>query len=277
MVREASGSKKRSQAPIKTGMVGLVAVYLAFGAVIARTFTFQQVKPLLAEYLWFELGFLILFTFGWRFARPPKWHFNLYLIAQCGIVLKLVSLYPQFDYVVLLFLILGYQASLLLHGRLRLFWVMALALLTGVSLIYFLGFLRGLGLGLTTVAAEIVILAYILVSEETEAAKTQSQALLADLRESHLKLETFLSQVEELATVEERNRLSRTLHDTVSQSLFSISLTAHATELLIRQNPALVPAEIDRLQAMTADVLSQLRSLIVGMRPEDEHPQDFVQ
>ena len=67
--------------------------------------------------------------------------------------------------------------------------------------------------------------------------------------------------------MQERNRLARELHDTVSQLIFSISLTARSAQLLLKRDPARVPEQLNRLQEMTTDALSQLRSLITQLRP----------
>ena len=67
--------------------------------------------------------------------------------------------------------------------------------------------------------------------------------------------------------MQERNRLARELHDTVSQLIFSINLTTRSAQLLLKKDPARVPDQLKRLQEMTTDALSQLRSLITKLRP----------
>jgi len=67
--------------------------------------------------------------------------------------------------------------------------------------------------------------------------------------------------------MQERNRLARELHDTVSQLIFSISLLTRSAQLLMEKEPERVPEILMRLQKMTADALSQLRSFITQLRP----------
>lgn len=74
-------------------------------------------------------------------------------------------------------------------------------------------------------------------------------------------------QVEQMAVTAERERLARELHDSVSQTIFSIRLTAQAARLLLEREPARVPALVERLQTMTSDALATLRSLIAALRP----------
>jgi signal transduction histidine kinase len=117
------------------------------------------------------------------------------------------------------------------------------------------------------VAAEIVVPALLIVNHERETARKRSQALLDKLQQTHQRLQLYASQVEELAAVQERNRLARELHDTVSQHIFAINLTARSAQLLLRKDPARVPDQLHHLQETTTDALSQLRSLITKLRP----------
>ena len=116
-------------------------------------------------------------------------------------------------------------------------------------------------------AGEIIIPAFLIVNHEIETARMKSQTLLKELQETHQQLELYASQVEELTAMQERNRLARELHDTVSQLIFSINLTTRSAQLLLQRDPAQVPKHLNRLQQMTTDALAQLRSLITQLRP----------
>ncbi len=253
--------------PIKPSRIAVVAIYLVFTAVILRTLTYEDIRPLLSRYLWLELVYIILFTALFWKPNIPAWLTHLYFVLQSMLVLTILSLEPEFDFVVLLFLLLSYQAALFFSGRVRWLWLIILASLTGGSLMFYLGFLRGLALGLTTMASEIVILSYVIVNQETETARTKSQALLNELQATHEQLQAYMAQAEELTAIEERNRLARELHDTVSQLIFSISLTSRSAQLLLKKDPERVGEEISRLQAVSGTALSELRSLITQLRP----------
>ena len=98
-------------------------------------------------------------------------------------------------------------------------------------------------------------------------APAKSPQLLADLQLAHRKLQEYTAQAEELSAVQERNRLARELHDSVSQAIFSISLTSESARLLLERKPARLPEVLDRLQEMTSSALGQLRSLIAELHP----------
>ena len=253
--------------PLRPGWIGIVAICLVFAAVVARTLAVESIKPFLAEYLRLELIYLILFTALLIKPGIPTWLVHIYFFLQSALVLYMLSFWPEFDFVILLFLLLSFQASLLFTGRMRWVWIVALVCLTGGSLIFFMGFFRGLTLSLTTMAAEIVIPAFLIVNRETEIARAESQILIDELEHTHKQLELYSQQVEELAAIQERNRLARELHDTVSQLIFSISLTTRSAQLLLERDPARVKEQLIRLPELFTDALSQLRSFIKQLRP----------
>jgi signal transduction histidine kinase len=130
-----------------------------------------------------------------------------------------------------------------------------------------LGWLEGLALVMLFLAVCAFLISYDFLYSRTQADQAESQRLLADLQFAHQKLQEYAAQAEELAAARERNRLARELHDSVSQVLFSVTLTSQSARLLLERDPARVSAEIDNLQEMTSHALGQLRSLIAELRP----------
>ena len=111
------------------------------------------------------------------------------------------------------------------------------------------------------------LISYDYLYSRTQADQAESQRLLTDLRSAHAKLQEYAAQAEELAAVRERNRLARELHDSVSQAIFSITLTSQSAQLLLEREPGRVPEVLDRLMELTSSALSQLRSIIAELRP----------
>ena len=256
-----------NETKLTPGRIGLVVIYLAFAAVVFRTFVIEENRPLLTWYTGFELAFLILFTAILLMPNLSEWLKHSCLILQSAMVLYALSWRPEFDFLVVLFLVLTYPVSLFFTGKIRWFWIFSLVLLTSGSLIFHLGVIRGLALSLTTMAAEIVIPAFMIVNHEIELAKVRSQDLVKELQETHEQLQLYANRIEDLAAIQERNRLARELHDTVSQLIFGINLTNRSTQLLLEKDPDRVREQLNRLQAMTTDALAQLRSLISELRP----------
>ncbi|MCG8348636.1 MAG: histidine kinase [Chloroflexales bacterium] len=71
----------------------------------------------------------------------------------------------------------------------------------------------------------------------------------------------------ELAQIEERNRLARDLHDSVSQELFSLTMLSAAAGRLIDSRPELAAAQLREIQATAQRALQETRSLIFALRP----------
>lgn len=73
----------------------------------------------------------------------------------------------------------------------------------------------------------------------------------------------------ELSTIEERKRLARELHDSVTQTLFSIGLTAEAAAELVEADPARAREQLGHLQSLTRTAMGEMRSLIFELRPAE--------
>jgi signal transduction histidine kinase len=71
----------------------------------------------------------------------------------------------------------------------------------------------------------------------------------------------------ELSVVEERNRVARELHDSVTQNLFGVVLAAEAASTLLDRDPAQARAQLGRVQELARAGMEELRSLIFELRP----------
>ncbi|MPZ89867.1 MAG: GAF domain-containing protein [Nitriliruptorales bacterium] len=71
----------------------------------------------------------------------------------------------------------------------------------------------------------------------------------------------------ELSVLEERERLARELHDAMSQTLFSLTLTAESAVSLVRSDPEKAEAQIRGVQRLAREVTSELRTLVLELRP----------
>jgi signal transduction histidine kinase len=77
-------------------------------------------------------------------------------------------------------------------------------------------------------------------------------------------------QTGQLAALEERSYLARELHDSVTQLLFSISLTAETARMLLDQDETRLASRLNRLQALSHQAMNEMRALIHQTRPRHE-------
>jgi signal transduction histidine kinase len=252
--------------------VGVIALYVFCAAVIGRTlsYIFVELPAWFPWYLGLELVFLVLFiVVMWR-PRFPIWSLHLYFVLQSVIIVYLLSLPLHLDFITALFVSLSYQVALVLPGRSRWIWVGIFSILIVGSLINWLGLLRGLAFSMTPIAGNFIFLTYVIANREEELANQHSRAILSELQEKHYQLELRASQAEQIATITERNRLARELHDSVSQTMFSILLNIRATQILLEREPNRVRPQLEQLQMLTQNALSEMRSLIAQLSPQKE-------
>src|SRR5260221_11241050 len=71
-----------------------------------------------------------------------------------------------------------------------------------------------------------------------------------------------------IATLEERQRLARELHDSVTQTLFSASTIADSLSRVIDKDIQKAHNYLQDLQHFTHGAMAEMRSLLVELRPE---------
>jgi signal transduction histidine kinase len=81
------------------------------------------------------------------------------------------------------------------------------------------------------------------------------------------QLENLLSARQKLATLEERNRLARDLHDSVKQQVFAVAMQIGATQALLKRNPTAAAARLNEAQNLVSQAQQELTTLIRELRP----------
>jgi len=93
-------------------------------------------------------------------------------------------------------------------------------------------------------------------------------------RERELRL--LYEQAQELAALQERQRLARELHDSVSQALYGISLGAHTAREALESEPEQAMASMEYVIALAEAGLAEMRALIFELRPESLETEGLV-
>lgn len=81
------------------------------------------------------------------------------------------------------------------------------------------------------------------------------------------ELQNLLQTRQQLATLEERNRLARDLHDSVKQQVFAISMQIGATRHLLRRDTDAAETRLHKAEKLVQQAQQELTSLIRELRP----------
>src|SRR5207244_3568897 len=81
------------------------------------------------------------------------------------------------------------------------------------------------------------------------------------------QLQNLLEARQKLATLEERNRLARDLHDSVKQQIFAVSMQIGATKVLLKRDVAAAEGRLNEAEKLVRQAQQELTSLIRELRP----------
>ncbi|MCC6190326.1 MAG: GAF domain-containing protein [Anaerolineales bacterium] len=88
-----------------------------------------------------------------------------------------------------------------------------------------------------------------------------------DITEQKQDEAALARQAQASAVAAERDRLARDLHDAVTQTLFSASLTAEALPKLWERDPDVGRQRLEALRELTRGALAEMRTLLLELRP----------
>jgi signal transduction histidine kinase len=245
---------------------------VVWAAVLARTLGFAEA----GEWPWCLAGFsvflvILLLVVLLRPLPGPLTH--VAMVVQVAVVLVLLAIDPDRDFVTVLFVLQCYQAAVVFPARPRTVWVVALVGLIGGSLVLELGLVRGLALGLIPMAAGVVLSTYVAASRELEDERAAAELLVAELQAAQDRLREYAGQADELAALEQRSRVASELDASVAHTLAEALAAGAAARGLLRAPDLAAPVpgapelELERLQELTKQALAQMRRIITELRP----------
>ncbi len=174
--------------------------------------------------------------------------------------------YPS-DYFAGLFGVLSMQA--IQHLRLRvgaiwigLFSVVMVALLAGSY-----GLSQAIVLTAIYTVVNVFLAFYTLTSQRALEARSNNQTLVLELQAANQQLEALSTQLQQLTVARERQHLARELHDSVTQTIFSMTLTTESALLLLDRDPDRVEKRLERLKQLAQGAISEMQVLISELRP----------
>jgi signal transduction histidine kinase len=91
---------------------------------------------------------------------------------------------------------------------------------------------------------------------------------LADRAAAAISNAELFERAQHAASLEERQRLARELHDSISQALYGIALGARTAATLLERDPAAATEPVDYILSLAEAGLAEMRALIFELRPE---------
>ena len=198
----------------------------------------------------------------------PAWLPFLYLLLQAGLVTGLLLNWVVQDFYALLFMALSMQAVLFFGRRLGFLCITAFTLaMAGPLAAAEEGWLFGLVMMLNYGGLCFLLGGYAHQVGQAQRARRHNQRLLGELQATYRQLQGYAAQAEDLAAEQERGRLARELHDSVTQTVFSMNLTVQSACLLLERDPGRAAGQLERLEELAASAMREIQALISQLRP----------
>jgi signal transduction histidine kinase len=118
----------------------------------------------------------------------------------------------------------------------------------------------------TFFAGLIFIVVFTQVAVGEQAARKEVERLLAELRDANQQLKDYSEQVEELAVIEERNRMAREIHDGLGHYLTTIHMQIQAAEAVMDRKPERSREMLEKAASLTVEALGDVRTSVASLR-----------
>jgi signal transduction histidine kinase len=248
-------------------------VYLIFAAVALRGVVISIDEPYFNAALGFLAAYgLLLFTETWIIHRKPLFQSRyaqlIYQLLQSIIVIGLLIVSAHGDVFALLFIPLSLDAVTFFGRRFGYLSIAIFSLALTTALLFSdEGRTFGFTMGVFFSGLCFLFGGYASQVQKAEAAREQNQRAYNELQIVHRQLQGYADQVASLAVEHERNRLARDLHDSVTQTVFSMNLTAQSARLLLDKDSLRASGQLLRLEELAANALREIQSLILQLKP----------
>ena len=191
--------------------------------------------------------------------KSARWRIHLYLGIQGALVAAVMLLVPGWTMFPTLFCLLSVQAILLLSVNPGIIWPTIYVLVTAILFAYSFDLQEGLAAVVLYGGINAFFGSYASALLRANAARRESQSLLEELQEAHGQLQEYALRAEEMAVLEERNRLAREMHDTLGHRLTVASVQLEAAERLC-------PIDAERAVGLVGTVRDQVREALAELR-----------
>ncbi len=260
------------------GWIAQLPAALVFGSVVLRAGLTYRGLPEFIPVLGVLAGWLALVVGERAFSRRWPRLFIAYLALEAAPPFLMIGAAPlgNNDFIAVLFAILSMQAMRRLPPRQGAATTVLLSLLPAVGIVRLYGPAEGAGAVLVYGGANAFLASYALAKRRADEARTQNEDLAREVDDANRQLREALSRREQLAAARARHQLARELHDSVTQTVFSMTLATESAILLLERDRGRVEAQLDHLTELAQGALAQMQTLITELRPEAIVPGGLV-
>jgi signal transduction histidine kinase len=204
--------------------------------------------------------------------RPFKPFFGQHSLAASFVVLVVLMLAIAFilagsNGIWLIFMPIVGTATTDLPARTR--WLVYAAVLFGMGAPYYYRYgdwQTAVIATLTFSPAILFVIIFVKATHSAELAQARAETLAAELAEANRKLGDFAVQAEELATIQERNRLAREIHDNLGHYLTVVNVQINAARAILDIDKARADTALDKAARLTQDGLAAVRQSVSSLR-----------
>ena len=245
-------------------------VVLLFGSVVLRAAHDHGGRPELLTVLLALAWWLLLLGIEPSVSRRWPRLFIGYLALQTAPPLALMGLpgLGSGDYFAVLFAILSMQAMQRLPRRAAVAAIGSFTVLTALWLLRLFEPAEAVGYALAYTAANAILGFYALTQRRAVEARLENERLALALEAENHRLRQAAERREQLAAARARHALARELHDSVTQTVFSMTLATESALLLLERQPARVASQLDHLADLSKAALTQMQTLISELKPD---------
>jgi len=252
-----------------------LAVGFMFSATVLRSILIFQGGPLLSQILRLFSVWLLLLIGNSLLSRRAPWFFAIFIGLEMILVLVLL-LITRTDFFAFLFAIAVMQAMQQYTPRVVGILIGLSTLMTFIILVGIYGKFQAFALALVFAAGSVFLAVYIWSTRQSREIRNRQQVLVRELNEANRQIEFFSQQKQQLAAARERRHLARELHDSVTQTIFSMTLTTQSALLLLERDRQQVAAQLDRLDQLARNTLAEMQILISRLAPENIAAGGFI-
>ena len=193
-------------------------------------------------------------------ALSRRWRpwFAVNVVLQAAVIGVALTLSDSSDFFAILLAVPSMQAAMRWRVRSTAVLIGLFAVLTGLCLVGQYAPVQSATFAAIYGGTAVFLAAYALTTKRATEARLRNEALAADLRQTNSRLTDYAARAERLAGARERQRLARDLHDSVTQTLFSMTLTARSALLLLQRSPGQVAAQLDQIDELAHSALHEM-------------------